>query len=803
MKKSKEGSTLIFVVTIAMFMSIVLFAFLSMVTSNYYERVSESKKIQNLYTSESGLDITYNIICKDIEAASVNGKYEIEQLQKDVQNMSYSEFDNLNNNENNKNKKMMYALYEDINYWKSYNGNLKEGKELKSDDFINFKIKTDEKDIENLKNIIFRKKFKEFVNNNLNDSILNSKYIQVKKKDDSIEMQNQDIDPGNSVILLGDNGVEYITYDEEKNLSRSLKVESGYDSEGYIQYYDYSFYEPYYEKENYNITVLSEFKTDSASETNTKKVGENLRKIQTEYCIRVPNYDEVAFKESVSETDSELLEIPGITVGGNMKIYKSNALNVIGDVFVQGKESNNINLSNRTYEKYSVGIEINNDKSVQNSIIFNNNVFSRETFNIKNNSNVQIKGNLYAKNVYAGDADKQSSDSNLSIEKDMVIDNDLAVKATQTNININNFYGINDKNIEDDNKVRKSSSIIINDYKTNGKVDSSVKVNNTAYIMGVAHINTENGYQTGESVAVKGNYKAYSVLLDKNDKFIYDNPLQLLDENNLLNKAKHLQLLDENNLFNKAKHFYDYWSKNKDNLDCGGVILPGEGKTKSVGAIVCADKNVIMPNITIENLWDNDEISEKRMNYARNIYTLGLNKDLTDEDISELYDSMGSGEKVEDVSDLLSNLSIDYNLADKDNDGKKLTIFCSDNSKDIIIKGKNASNSYNDDSNIIINAIDNKDVKGVIVTKGKVFFDGEVNFRGDIIAEDDLSILGNGNANLSYDKNITKEIQKSNGNIFREVFGDKYGNEELEKSSIDIRSNSSDFLETKLWKIIQ
>lgn len=788
MKKSKEGSTLIFVVTIAMFTSIVLFAFLSMVTSNYYGRVSESKKIQNLYASESGLDITYNIICKDVEAASVNGKYEIEQLQKDIQNMSYSDFDNLNNNENNKNKKMMYALYEDINYWKSYNGNLKEGKEPKSDDFINSKIKTDEKDIENLKNIIFREKFKEFVNNNLNDSILNSKYIQVKKKDDSIEMQNQEIERGNSVILLVDNGVEYITYDEEKKLSRSLKVESGYDSDGYIQYYDYSFDQPYYEKENYNITVLSEFKTDSASETNTKKVGENLRKIQTEYCIRVPNYDEVAFKESVSETDSELLEIPGITVGGSMKIYKSNALNVIGDVFVQGKESNDINLNNRTYEKYFGGIEVNNDKSIQNSIIFNNNVFSRETFNIKNNSNVQIKGDLYAKNIYAGDVDKQSSDSNLSIEKDVVIDNDLSVKATQTNININNFYGINYKDVEDDNKVRKSSSIIINDYKTNDKVDSSVKVNNIAYIMGVAHINTENGYQTGESVAVKGNYKAYSVLLEKNDKFIYDNPLQLLDENNI---------------FKKAKHFYDYWSQNQDNLDCGGVILPGEGKTKSVGAIVCADKNIVMPNMTIEDAWDNDEISEKRMNYARNIYTLGLNKDLTEEDINELYDSMGSGEKVEDVSDLLSNLSIDYNLADKDNDGKKFTIFCSDNSKDIIIKGKNASNSYNDGNNIIINAVDNKDVKGVIVTKGRLFLDGEVNFRGDIISEDDLSILGNGNANLYYDKNITKEIQKNNSDIFREVFGDKYGNEELEKSSIDIRSNSSDFLETKLWKIIQ
>lgn len=788
MKKSKEGSTLIFVVTIAMFLSIVLFAFLSMITSNYYGRVSESKKIENLYGSESGLDITYNVMSKDIEAASVKGKYEIEQLQKDVQDMSYGEFNNLNNTGNDKNKKMMYALYEDINYWKNYNGNLKEGHDPKPEDIIKYNIKQDEKDIEKLKNIIFREKFKDFIDNYLENSIVESEYIQVKKDNDSINMQSQKLNRGSSTISTGDRGIERVPSGESINLSRDLKVEDGYDSEGYISYSSYSFDINYYEIENYNITVTSEFKTNSSDETNTKKVGENLRKVQADYCIRVPNYDEVAFKESVSEVDSELLEIPGITIGGNMKVNKSNDLNFIGDIFVQGKQSNNIDLSNRTYEKYSGGIEVNNDKGIQSEINFNNNIFSRETFNIKNNSNVIIKGDLYAKNIYAGDANQLSSNSNLSIGKDVVVDNDLAVKAIKTNININSFYGINDKNVEDDNKVRKSSSIIINDYKTNDEDKSSVVINNKAYIMGVAHINTEKGYQTGESVAVKGNYKAYSTPLDKNDKFIYDNPLQLLDEDNV---------------FNKSKHFFDYWSKNKDNLDCGGVILPGDGKTKSVGAIVCTDKNVIMPNITIEDLWDNDEIYEKRMNYARNIYTLGLNKDMTDEYIRDLYDSMGSGDKNEDVSDLLTNLSTDYNVDNKDNDGRKFAIFCSDNSKDIIIKGKNSSNSYQNENNIIVDAVNNKDVKGVIVTKGKVFIDGEVNFRGDIIVEDDLCILGNDIVNIYYDKNITKEIQKSNGDIFREVFGDKYGNDELEKSSVDIRSNSSDFLEMKLWKIIQ
>lgn len=84
-----------------------------------------------------------------------------------------------------------------------------------------------------------------------------------------------------------------------------------------------------------------------------------------------------------------------------------------------------------------------------------------------------------------------------------------------------------------------------------------------------------------------------------------------------------------------------------------------------------------------------------------------------------------------------------------------------------------------------------------------MIIDGEVNFRGNIIAQGNLTIANNSTVNIYYDKNITQDIQNSNGDVFKKVFGDKFGGEELNNQSLDIQSNSSYFLKTKLWKIIQ
>jgi hypothetical protein len=817
--KVKNGSALIVTLIVFMFLTTVSVAFLSMITTNYYGRVSEGKRTENLYGSESGLDTVYNIIAKTVESASFYGNQKVEELKK-AKNLSFNEYKALKDDD----QKSLYALYADIQYWKYYNGNIEENEKTMSQEEIDEKIKKDNEDIDKLINKVFKNGFKEFIQNDLKTSIEESQYIQFVKKDDGTFQQvNEALDIGKAKIYLGkksDNtnvqentqtsnenikiytgdNIQQDTNSSDNNIlipipkgdsvkvDTTLKVESGYKDDGRIKYDNYPLEFNFYNEEDYSLPVTSEFKTDS-SEGNAPKIGENLRIIQAEYSIRVPNYDEVAFKESaVNVTD--ISDIVGLTIGGDMKVSNVNKLNVTGNIFVQGKDfEGTLDNSNRTFEKYTGGIILNNSSTIKKTINFNDNVFTRGTFNIKNNVDAAVKGDLYARNIYAGNGNNKSDNSTLTINKEAVIDNDLAVKATNTAININDFYGINDKTVEEGTKARKSSSIIINDYKTNDSDKSSVTISDKAYIMGVAHINTQNGYQTGESVAVKGNYKAYSVPdpSDSTEKFKYDDPLQVLDEDDV---------------YKKATHFFKYWKdriSGQDSIDCGGVILPSN--TYSIGAIVYDNGDKVRNASPYDAGVETNIIGPKRLDFARNVYTISSNKGCTNQELKDLYDNVGNG--AEEVSDLLNNI-YDYRLKSEENDGDKFAMFSSDPDKTIVIKGNNSTGTSYDD-NILIDARNNKDVKAVIVTKGKVIIDGDVNFRGDIIAGNNLEVLGNSQAaiNIYYDKNLTEEIQNSNSSIFNGVFGNNFGGETLSNETLNIQSNSSSFLKTKLWKIIQ
>ena len=77
MKRKKQGASLIVVIIVFMFVSTVSVAMLSMVAGNYKARVAESKRVENLYASDSGLDVAYNIIGKTFDAATKYGNLKL------------------------------------------------------------------------------------------------------------------------------------------------------------------------------------------------------------------------------------------------------------------------------------------------------------------------------------------------------------------------------------------------------------------------------------------------------------------------------------------------------------------------------------------------------------------------------------------------------------------------------------------------------------------------------------------------------------------------------------------------------
>lgn len=772
-KRKKQGSSLIFVVVIFASVLIVSAGMLSMTAVNYNARVIESKRVENLYASESGLDIAYNVVAKTIENANQYGENKVKDL-KTAKDLSYEEFIDLDNNQDDeRDKKSLYALYSDINF-------LELDKEKNAS-----KIQADKKKIDELINYVFRKSFKQYITNNLKNNIKGSD----DKNNNALGLQGmylvnlkdkKVVNYGGALITFKDDELKWLDQNEH-NVNKRLVTQYGIKDDGKIGEKGDPYYLnfTYYDKEELEFNLQSEF---NLKNENTSKTGYDKRIIQVSYYITIPNYDEVGFYNSVVEDN--IKEIPRMIVGGDMEIEDTD-LNVNGDIFVQGNGISDLSSENRTYKKYSSGIKLNSNKLSKSKINFNNNVYTRETFNIQNNVDVSVKGDLYAKNLYAGNSENGNETINSDFylnDNKLVLDNDLAVKAKKTNIIVKDFYGISDKTENDSDKVRKSSSIIINNYKQSPEDKCSVNIKDIAYIAGVAHIDTADNYETGESVAVKGNYNAYSVPVESSSDYPY---ADIFDTNSPL------QLMN-GDLEQKSKHFYEYWKdklSGDNKVDCGGVVFDNIQNVHSIGAIVSDNGGkVYNANYTIDDF--ENELNKQRKDYASKVYKMGIDADLSD------YEGTESNA-------LKVNNYINFNAISSEYHSKD-SIFSKD--KSVVIKGNNnTGTTYNSDKYIVVDLNSNPDLQSVIVCDKDVIIDGSVNLIGNIITNGNLVIKGNGKVNIYYDKNVTNKIQNSNKQIFKNVFGNEYVQDELEdyNSLSNISSNSTDFIKYRSWKIVR
>ncbi len=762
LNRKRKGSSLIFTVIIFMFVMIVSGAMLSMVGSNYVERVVEGKRLQNLYGAESGLDTAYNVVIKTIDNANQVAYKEVEDFKNDVKDMDYIDY----TRETDIKKKALYALYADLNYLK-----------LQSDENTD-KIEEDNKLIEELINYVFRNKFKDYINDNIEDNVQGKKgeyWLSVNGNETTkqqVEYNGADIKfYNNSNFTKLDNDIEWkeIETDSRKVIEttgtpkRRLVVKYSFDENGEIFIEENNKYTlenlSYNEKENAEIGLESIFKENNSS----KKVGNNERNLRVIYTLTVPNYYEVTFKNSIVTNTKD---IPGITVGGNL-IVEDSDLNVYGDILVEGNSSERKSATD-SLSKYTKGIFIDNSDNIdinQNKKInFYNNVFCRETINIEDNATVNVNRNVYAKNIYVNSKNTNDARSVFNVNADenskLVLDNDFELNADQAYVNIRNFYGINDLN-DDSNKsanTKKSSSIIVNNQNTN----SVLTINNNAYIRGVAHINTENGYKTGESVAVKGNYNAYSIPIDDDDTFIYDDPLQLLD----------------GDITKKAEHFFKYWgeadnntniSAAKDGIKNGDIIFNNINNVYSIGAIVYKDQNgntfVKKPNDSETSDIIRKTITEEKKEFAKNVDNLNIGNQKSDKNYDE------------------GSINIE-------------SIFNENRPENI---DKTEFKFINGDHSI---GAETEEIKKecVLIVTGDLTIHGKVDIEGDIIVLGNLNIE-NGDVNIRYNKSLTKDIQNRNLSNFYSIFGAEYGGNNLNTTtSENTESNASEFI-TKLWKI--
>ncbi|WP_238858810.1 hypothetical protein [Clostridium sp. YIM B02569] len=823
MKRKKQGAGLITVIIAFMFVFTVATAMLSMVASNYKARVVESKRIENLYASDSGLDVAYNIIAKTFDAATKYANLKVQKMQSltetstddgtSIYNTDYIEVQK----EIKSLKDSINDLQEEINTLSDWNKNHPDQPRSKSE--LERQIAQKKaliKDDENIKEILcneeFKRTFKNFIATpQVPESELGQHESAPNKLRQSIEGYGEPKRPGYVDEVRLNTNTNDIDFTDEKvefgiqnNKSPELTADIG-------EVTKVSNDDPPLEisddhsasvknlrivrtgQEAYNnLTVTSVFYSEKKEE---KEI--NQRQLKATYKIIVPNYKDIYFQNANEGLNDLATKNRAITIYGDMKVNKVNELTVGGEVFVQG--SNDQSLSDRVYGKYFGGITVTNSNGVK----FKKNVITRGTFNLQtpttatdsNKRTTEIDESLYAKNIYVGNINSTeipNQKSQLTIN-DAIINNDLTLNANNAGITINNLYGIND--IDLSKKAESSSSIIVNcDSNSNSTID----LEDSVYLMGTAHIAATNekgeDYQTAESGAVKGNYIAYAIPLNEAEKFAYYNPLQLL-EPSLYTTGPALTV--------KKDHFIDYWNKPSSNPSSGGIIWP-EDNIYSIGVIVCETtdengekRNEVIKGKSTEDSEVNGVVNSKREEFAKYDYKFGQEASLSDYTDSNIM----SFDSLIDTSKIPSK----YNLTDGE-----YAIFNGSSSKEIKIT-KSASNDTSIDmttnSNVINIQVGNTGVlNAIIATAGKVSIESGVTINGCIIAKGDLDINAS-DVTINYDPGVIERVQSRNFNDFKYIFGE---NVDITSTTGDGTSNSNgsanydlkNFLENKLWKMI-
>lgn len=851
MRRKKQGASLIMVTIVFMFLSTVSFAMLSMVLGNYKARISESNRVENLYASDSGLDVAYNIIGKTFDGATKYGYYKVLTLK-----------DGANTGPNNDKYQDINTDIKDLNDRITHLENQKKASKDDSNvdlsDFdkkigaLKLLIKEDEALQQVLINEEFKRAFKNFIEKtNSSNAAENIPYDQLEgliQNHSYVDMSNvndTNIDGAKQVLNVefGINGsVADVAPTLEPTISfnsRSSTITGIHASvDGHKETVEV---EVAPEKEYYDISVNSTFYSGKLNGNEDDRANE--RHLQANFKLTVPEFKDIYYKESSGDIEEYLAtKDRALTVKGNMNLNEADDFTVVrGEVYVEGTTPASvsvdgtiqpgINVSNRSYEKYNGGIMVYNSKGVH----FNNDVVTRNTLNLRSGADVTIDTNLYGSNIYIGGSkyDPNKLDNGLNDSAtgaklgvgQVVIDNDLGVKATGSIITIDDFFGINDKTIKDTavDRTKSSSSIIVNSDDNS----SSININKSLYIMGTAHINTNETdnddrykYQTGESIAVKGNYMAYAVPMNEAEKFAYYNPLQLLDDSKVEDKVSY-----------KANHFTNYWNsetiKNPAHYpNTGGIhllgILDKDGNINAekikenihtVGALVYevnGEKKVL--GLDSQSIYGPDlelpggAVNIKQAEFASKVYKFN-------QSATKFYDYDKT--ILTDFSALVDTSRISssgYKLSDQSNKGE-YAIFNGSSSKEIkiITSDDNTDKITNDGDNIVIKVRkDTKTLNTVIVSAGNVSIESDdININGCIIINGDLNINSKSGIKIAYDSGVIERVQAKNEGLFKAVFGnsviyDANSTSEPDNStSVDSSYDLKNFLQKQLWRIIQ
>ncbi|MDO4926260.1 MAG: hypothetical protein Q3980_11480 [Turicibacter sp.] len=515
------------------------------------------------------------------------------------------------------------------------------------------------------------------------------------------------------------------------------------------------------DRDRKDLKFIFTFTSDFTSSTQVTQSNE--RQVSVKYSINVPTY-QGAIKENFTTVSIENYPIfidSVVNIDGNALLTGN--INVIGNLRVKGLH---VDTNEVVYEKYTNGLNIKNGQlNLQGNIMTNETVSLNENGKIFVTAKIDEKqtGNIYARNVYVGKDNIVSLPTNasLTVSDSILLDNDLSVNVQadpsgkKSTVHTTNLYGLNDKNLvsNDGNPVRESSSLIVN---SDG---ATIEVAEETYLSGVAYIDTKDEcYQTGESVAIRGNYLTYSEVLPG-----YENRVQMKYYNPLLL----VEVIDGDSSLNKKAQYFVYASIDGSlELKDGGVKL-NPTKTHTVGAWI-SEGQVSKLNSLGYNEQDEQLLSDKRKLYASQVFNMGMPSSPSAYQNGKVLKTVANQIKFE--HDLFSNLNKEFNnyygevILNGDEQVLIIIKANEDGTNDVIYMNTNQS---------IIKTVPNVH-NALIITKGDILLLGNVDFTGNIIAAGSLYVdknnQTNGDVSLNFDKQVTQQIIAVNYTNLKEIF---------------------------------
>lgn len=735
-RKAKKGYTYVLAIFIASSILITSTATLALISNDYRNRINESKEVKNIYEAEAGIDLVYNLIVKNCDAAVVYSNNSVYEKFNDDDKVSYNKL-----NEEFKNSFMEFLGEDELSPEKGFQWALGEKKYMKPPKDIPVEV------VDEIKYMANKGNYE-----------MSSEGINIDKNNSEISIVGFEVDKDNQRII---------------------------------------------------VSIRSTFFNSS----NQAGGLENKKVIETKYTIKAPDYsDNVNLDPIYEEVNNYQIE-KGLFVDGDLNITNSE-ITINGTAWVKGRDTTLDENSYYAYDKYKGGIKINNSKLKVNGVISTNNTISlvnKAGMEVSKPTNENIvdediekhSGNLYTENIYLGAGRKiliqeekvNYKDNYINIAESIVANNDMTIDAKDSKVTVTNYYGISDKR-EKVNGIKKnaannSSSIIIN---TND--NSSVKITKNAYVNGLAYIDFNEGqsfYRTGESIAVIGNYVAYTKRLLSDGKYDVRFKEHIVSRSDNEVTMELIELVDEDkDDYNfKVEHFKEYYEDSQNFIKKGGIEITD--KLYSIGAGV--NKNTT-DKVSVSSVDDINEMIEetnkKKIEYGTNVYNLGYSN--LEGSGKELYEEVQSGksliktiESQIDYNELTNKNTIDKStiesevnlryghlILDGDDSKKGKSVLIIEDG--ILKKSINGSEEKIGDLKSIDPAYKGK-VKAVIITKGDLIIRGDTNIVGCVIVGGDLYIENqnkNSNKSLSitYNRDIINNIVAFNGTEYKDIFKD-------------------------------